>query len=139
MKKKKSSEYDWRNWRQKTIEILEKRDYGDPNDAPTGMIKRCLELRLVPLDEFTIDDIRLMIGQAFVLSYLVPLALEHLRSDVFVEGLYPGDLLATVLKIDQNFWLENKALWMEVFELIDAKRAELEKHRINTTAFDSVF
>jgi len=103
------------------------------------MIKRCLELRLVPLDEFTIDDLRLMIGQAFVLPYLVPLALEHLRSDVFVEGLYPGDLLETVLKIDQKFWLENKPLWMEFFELVDDKRAELVKHRINTTAFDSVF
>ena len=63
------------NWRHKTIENLEKKNFGDPNNAPTNMVKRCLELCRLPLDNFTVEDLRLMIGQQFGLPYLIPLAL----------------------------------------------------------------
>jgi hypothetical protein len=82
------------NWRGKTIENLEKQNFGNPNEAPTNMVKRCLELCKVPLNQFTVEDLRLMIGQDFSLRYLIPLATEHLKENIFIEGdLYPGDLL----------------------------------------------
>lgn len=58
------------NWQQKTIEELEKQNFGHPDEAPTNMVKRCLELCKVPLDQFTVEDLRLMIGQNFCLRYL---------------------------------------------------------------------
>jgi hypothetical protein len=128
------------NWQQKSIENLEKQNFGDPNEAPTNMVKRCLELCKVPLGQFTVEDLRLMIGQDFSLRYLIPLAIEHLKKDIFVEGDYfPGDLLKNVLLVDPKFWMDNKSLWNEVNELIKNRRDELVLQKIPTTLFDKVF
>jgi contact-dependent growth inhibition (CDI) system CdiI-like immunity protein len=126
------------NWKYKTIENLEKQNFGDPNDAPTNMVKRCLQLCKVPLDQFTVEDLRLMIGQDFSLRYLIPLAIEHLKTNIFVEGSYfPGDLLKNVLSVDTNFWANNKNLWKEVNELIKDRRNELVLQKITTISFDT--
>ena len=107
------------NWRQMTIENLENHDFGNPEEAPTNLVKRCQELCKVPLEQFTVEDLRLMIGQQFSLQYLIPLAIEHLREDIMAEGdLYPGDLLKSVQSIDQSFWEENKNLLDEINEII---------------------
>jgi len=46
-----------------------------------------------------------MIGQGIGLRWLVPRALEALEQDPLSEGdLYPGDLLASVLRIPADFW-----------------------------------
>ena len=126
------------NWRHKTLEYLEKKNFGDPNNAPTNMVKRCLELCKRPLDNFTVEDLRLMIGQQFGLPYLIPLALEHLSNDIFIEGnFFPGDLLKNVLAIDKVFWKDNKHLWTELNELIKDKRGELASNKISTTFFET--
>ncbi|HYF68440.1 MAG TPA: contact-dependent growth inhibition system immunity protein [Ohtaekwangia sp.] len=128
------------NWRHKTIESLENRNFGNPSEAPTNMVKRCLELCKVPLNNFTVEDLRLMIEQDFSPRCLVPLAIEHLRTDVFAEGdFFPGDLLKTILLIDINFWKENKSLWIEIDDLIKNRRNELSSNKIPTTLFDSAF
>lgn len=125
------------NWRQKSIENLEKQNFGDPSEAPTNMVKRCLELCKVPLDKFTVEDLRLMIGQGFSLRHLIPLAIEHLKTDIFVEGdLFPGDLLKNVLVVDTNFWTDNKQLWREINELIKGRRDELASNKFSTALFD---
>lgn len=124
------------NWRNKSIENLEKQNYGDPNAAPSNMIKRCLELSKMPVGEFVVEDLRLMIGQGFSYRYLIPLALEQLRFDIFVEGdFYPGDLLKNVLSIDTEFWREHKHLWIEVDELIKNRLDELAKEKISADTF----
>lgn len=128
------------NWQHKTIEELEKRHFGDPNKAPTNMVKRCLELCKVPLDKFTVEDLRLMIGQNFSLCYLIPLAIEHLKEDILVEGDYfPGDLLKNTLSVDKTFWLDNKHLWAEINELIKNRLPELALQKISTASFDTIF
>ena len=128
------------NWRNKTIQSLDQKDYGDPNHAPTPMVKRCLELCRTPLNEFAVEDVRLMIGQEFSLKYFVPLAIEFITRDILVEGeYYPGDLLTNILQIDPSFWRENEPMWRQIFELMKDKRAELAIHKIDTTTFDSAF
>lgn len=124
------------NWRQKSIENLEKQNFGNPSEAPTNMVKRCLELCKVPLDKFTVEDLRLMIGQGFSLQHLIPLAIEHLKTDIFVEGdLFPGDLLKNVLAVDTNFWIDHKQLWREINELIKNRRDELASNKFSTALF----
>ena len=126
------------NWRHQTIENLEKQNFGNPDEAPTNMVKRCLELCKIPLDQFTVEDLRLMIGQEFSLRYLIPLSIEILKTDIFIEGdLYPGDLLNNVLSIDPKFWAGNKQLWKEVNNLIKTRRDELALQKIPTTPFDT--
>lgn len=127
-----------KNWRYMTIENLEKQDFGNPNEAPTNMVKRCLELCKVPVDKFTVEDLRLMIGQEFSLQYLIPLAIEHLQKDIFAEGdYYPGDLLNNVLSVDTKFWTANRDLWTKINELIKSKRNNIEESKISTTLFDT--
>jgi hypothetical protein len=126
-----------KNWRHKTIENLEKQDFGNPNEASTKMVKRCLELCKVPLDKFTVEDLRLMIGQEFSLQYLIPLAIEHLQTNIFAEGdYYPGDLLNNVLSVDIKFWTANRDLWAKINELIKSNRSGIEETKISTTLFD---
>jgi hypothetical protein len=82
------------NWRQKSIENLEKKNWGDVPQDESSIIQRLMRLRKVPLEEFTIDDIRFMIIQEVGLPYLLTLAIEFLQKDLFTEGnYYEGDLL----------------------------------------------
>jgi hypothetical protein len=124
------------NWQNKTIENLERQNFGNPDEASTNMAKRCLELCKVPLCKFTIEDLRLMIGQEFSLRYLIPMAISHLKKNIFAEGdFYPGDLLKNVLTINTEFWSNNKHMWHEVFSLIDSREDELAAAKIATTLF----
>ena len=71
------------SWRHSTIEELETQNFGNLDEAPTGMIKRCLELCKVPLDQFSIEDLRLMVGQEFSPRYPIPLVIGYLRTDFY--------------------------------------------------------
>ena len=43
-----------------------------------------------------------MIGQKFGLDYLIPIAVEKIQKDIFIEAdFYEGDLLENILKIDK--------------------------------------
>lgn len=91
------------NWRQKTLENLEKDFWGKP-DYDSHLVKRCHELRKLPLDNFITEELRIMIGQQISLDYLIPLALEVLTIDLFAEGdFFEGDLLKNVLAIKTGF------------------------------------
>jgi len=93
-----------------------------PPDA-TFLIKRCHELRTKPLRDFTVEDLRIMIGQQVALHRLVGLALDRLRSDPLLEGdCYPGDLLASVLRVDAAFWNPFPDLEVEARKLAESLR-----------------
>jgi hypothetical protein len=78
-------------------------DPAPPDASP--VIKRCHELRTKPLKDFTDEDLRIMIEQQVSLNRLVGVALTRLRADPLREsGRYPGDLLASVLRVNAAFW-----------------------------------
>lgn len=79
----------------------------DPADFafPSPMVKRIEALWSVPLGQLGIEDLRLIIGQRRALRCLLPLALARLADDPLAEGnLYPGDLLAAVLRLPDEVW-----------------------------------
>src|ERR1041385_6131094 len=99
--------------RSKTLQELEGEDWGEP-EFQSHVVTNAHRLRRVPLREFTVEDLRFMIGQQFGLRYLIPIALEHLRADPFVSGdCYEGDLLAAVLRADSRFWLASPEMRAE--------------------------
>jgi hypothetical protein len=64
-----------------------------------------------------------MIGQRISLPILVPRAIAVLRATPFVDcGLYDGVLLATVLRLDGNFWKSQPGLRRDALEI--AKRVK---------------
>jgi hypothetical protein len=90
--------------RLKTLAELE----GVATDAPpydSYVMGTCHRLRKKPIGEFSVEDLRIMIGQNIGLFFLVPLALDILEPDPLVEGdFYPGDLLCALLRADPGYW-----------------------------------
>lgn len=124
------------NWRQQSLETLENQYWGDPKQAATTLVKRCLELSKVPIEHFTLADLRIMIGQKFGLTYLMPIAIEKLQDDILVEAeLYEGDLLNAVLNVDASFWDNNENYWKHLSELIKDRQQEIAELKINTSNF----
>jgi len=123
------------NWRSKTLEALEKKKW-QPADFDSFLVKRTHELRKKALNDFTIEDLRIMIGQQIGLDYLVPLALEVLKGNPFAEGdFYEGDLLQNVLKIESWFWNDNKQYWLTINSLIKSYEREISERKIDTSTF----
>jgi hypothetical protein len=126
------------NWRYKSLQNLEKRLGDDSTAWPSYLVKRSSELIKTPLNEFTTEDLRLMIGQEIGLPYLVPLAIEKLTENLFAEGdYYPGDLLAMLLKIKPAFWRENQQLYSAVSALTASRLDEIRKAGISLGFFAS--
>ena len=60
-----------------------------------------------------------MIGQGLGLASLLPLALELLAQNPWVEGdLYPGDLLSNVLAVPDDFWQAHPELREELDHVV---------------------
>jgi hypothetical protein len=120
-----------------SLQQLENRNWGDPDAASTALTKRCIQLTKIPIADFAIEDLRIMIGQGFGLTYLIPLAIEKLKENILVEGdLYPGDLLSSILKIDKRFWGENKQLLSDLKTIIKDNEGEIAGANISLESFN---
>ena len=105
----------------KTIEQLEKNKWGEP-EFQSHLVVTSHKLRKKKLKDFTVEDLRLMIGQNIGNQFLIPLAINHLRQDINSEGdFYPGDLLKSVLKSETSFWENNQNLKKEVVKILDTQ------------------
>lgn len=88
----------------RTLTDIEKDDWGRPSYG-SHLVQTCHALRHKPVGSFSVEDLRIMIGQGISLAVLIPLALERLKLDPLAEGDYfPGDLLKSVLQVDASFW-----------------------------------
>jgi hypothetical protein len=98
-----------------TLEQLEGSDWGGPR-FESYLVQTIHALRRKPISEFTVEDLRVMIGQQIGLQHLVPIALDQLQRDPFVSSdFYKGDLLGVVAEIGTAYWLAHP---------IDARRME---------------
>lgn len=71
-------------------------------------VSRNRKIRTIPVKDFTLQEIRLMLEQNSSLKYLVPLAIARLRVDSLVKGdTYEGDLLNAVLTVEKKFWMDD--------------------------------
>lgn len=127
------------NWQFKTLEnLLARRGERFPNrkrrpdpDFHSHVVRRTNELHKVPLNEFSVEDMRIMIGQNFGLPYLVPLAIAKLRENALAEGdFYPGDLLVAITSIDPQFWVDNPNYERDVKEIVADNRALIVENRV---------
>lgn len=124
-------------WQYKTLEDLEKNTIDKPHHE-SYLATRCYELYKTTLNKFTTEDLRIMIGQQIGLNYLIPLAIDTLRHDLFAEGDYfEGDLLKNVLLVDTAFWYHHKEHWQTLNDLIKHRRNEIERVRFETINFDN--
>ena len=81
-----------------------------------------------------------MIGQEISLRFLVPRALVLLETNHLIEAdSFPGDLLLTVLGIDNAYWQEHVHEWQdvnliadEVMQACEYIRAPLQASKFDT-------
>lgn len=111
-----------------TLENLEKNIWTISNvNEESYLIKTCNHLRKKQLIDFSIEDLRVMIGQNIGLKYLLPMAIEILNENILAEGdYYEGDLLSAVLSSDVKFWEENKTDYKTFFELFQKNESILK-------------
>lgn len=106
----------------KSLEELEQNKWKD-SDSPTSLVEKCHQYRKIFLKNLTIEQMRLLIRQNIGLKYLIPKAIEILKTNILAEGeLYSGDLLSAVLTSDETFWANNQSLRLEIERLVDNKR-----------------
>jgi len=83
-----------------TIEQLENDDWGEPN-FPSHLVTECHRLRRKPIDDFTVEELRIMIGQNIGVRYLLPRAIDILRDTPLAAGdFFEGDLLLSITRCE---------------------------------------
>ncbi len=113
----------------KTLEKLENSFWGEP-EFDSSLVVRCHSLRKKPIDQFTVGDLRIMLGQDIGTQHLMPRALGILESNPLAEGdLYEGDLLGSMLKLPQAFWDSNPDYFQRALAI--SKNALLKIEAIN--------
>ncbi|MFF0492769.1 contact-dependent growth inhibition system immunity protein [Nocardia sp. NPDC004068] len=71
----------------------------------TRLMKTVHKLRRKPIDLFSAEDLRILLGQNEVTAVLLPLVLTVLERNPLAEGdYYPGDLLTTTVRIPAEVW-----------------------------------
>lgn len=112
-----------------SVEQVERDSWGPPPPDATRLVATVHELRRKPLRALTPEDLRLLVGQQVGLSLLVPRALALLERDPLTEGdLYPGDLLASVVRVPAPYWRahpEHLRRLERVLDAVDARGAGL--------------
>ena len=86
-----------------TLEQLESKVWPEP-DFNSRLVVTCHKLRKKRLEDFNVEDLRIMLGQSIGAKYLLPKAIEILRKKPFAEGdFFEGDLLVAIARHPENF------------------------------------
>lgn len=106
-----------------TLTDLDKTIHLQSFNNKSFLVRRINELSKKKLKDYSIEDIRISIGQAIILPYLVPLALEKLRENILAEGdFYEGDLLFALLNVENTFWTKHKFETEEFKKICEANK-----------------
>ena len=88
----------------RSLEEIENDYWGDAPADATTLVTTVHALRRRPVDELTVENLRMLIGQRVSLPVLLPLAVAELERDPLAEGhFYEGDLLVQVLRAAKPF------------------------------------
>ena len=118
--------------RYKTLQELDGEDWG-PSTYNSHLVTTCNSLRNKPVGNFSVEDLRIMIGQKLSLEYLIPLALEILEDNIFAdEEMYSSVLLDTVLNVGRDFWISNPNYKKDLESIIVKNIEDLENNLIHS-------
>lgn len=113
-----------------TLEELENQIWGEP-EFDSHLVVTCHELRRKPLEQFTVGDLRIMIGQNIGLKHLMPKALDVLKRNPFAEGdYYSGDLLANVISAESDYFQNNPEFTCELVSICKIAIQQIDRNEI---------
>lgn len=120
-----------------SLEEIEDDVWGEIPDDATPVMQRVYRVRTQPIASYTAEDLRVLISQQVGLNVAIPNALVRLQHEPLLEGdFYPGDVLAAVLKVSQEYWLANpshRAIVEKIASRVDTPdlEADIEAFRNN--------
>ncbi len=80
-----------------------------------------------PLNQLSIEEVRLFITQKLGVKYLLPIAVSALEDDLFQKvQYYDGDLLNAVLNLPMSFWNDNKDEYEKMCVLIKSNYSKIQ-------------
>ncbi len=75
----------------------------EPDGSATRLVRMVHRLRKVPVQNLTVEDLRVLVGQRVSLEIVMPRVLDELMRNPLASGdFYPGDLLVATLRIAQT-------------------------------------
>jgi hypothetical protein len=96
------------------------------------LIVTCYQLRKKPIEDFTTEDLRIMIGQNIGLQFLMPKAVTVLEDNPLAEGdLYPGDLLTSVTAVEASFFDRSPDIRVRVLLVTKLAIDSLQSSRVD--------
>jgi len=114
---------------EKSLNQIENIFWEKPPQNASSLVQRCIELRNKKLSEFSLSDLRLMIGQSISLEYLIPIAIDILKENILVEcDYYEGDLLLSVMGVNNVFikyWQVNPNILQELILIIESNKVKI--------------
>ena len=116
--------------RRLSLESLEN-DYWkeDPHSQTIGLIEKCVRYRKIPIQNLTVEQVRMLIGQQISLDYLLPIAFEFLEDDILSHGdFYEGDLVESIFRTNQNYWASRPPFHKKILELLEKGKEKLNTH-----------
>lgn len=124
------------NRQKSTIEDIEQDFGGQQPENTSNLVSTIHQLRQKNLNEFTVEDMRIAIGQNVGLPILLPIAFDFLGEDICSEGdNHPADLLLSVLNVSHAFW-ESHIELQKLLKQLCSERLEIitESTEIPTSA-----
>ena len=110
-----------------TLQQLDGEDWGSAGGA-SHLVTTIHRLRRKPIGEFTVEDLRIMLGQRVSVQYLLPRALDLLAAAPLAEGdFYPGDLFQAVARVPEDAWRDAPQLAARVGKVARAVVEALEQ------------
>jgi hypothetical protein len=100
----------------------------------TGLVEKVHTYRKIPIQDLSVEQLRLLIGQNEGLDYLIPKAIQLLNTDILIEGdMYEGDLLCAVLSRDPSYWETHQENRSRICSLLADRKQEFEKRNKNNS------
>lgn len=125
---------------EKSINELEPKEQFHPTEFESSLIATCYTLRDKKLQNYSTEDLRIMVGQHIGLTWLIPLALDKLKVDILAEGdFYEGDLLVSVLKTGPSYWLNHSLELATLITLLEENLTSIAISDAPKTVLENVY
>lgn len=112
-----------------TLEELEQHVWPEP-ECGTYLISQCHRLRRKPMEDFTIEDFRILIGQKIGARHLISRALDILEVKPLAAGdFYPGDLLCSVLS-SKEIWANSADVLGRLVAIVEKAMQHIDRDEI---------
>ena len=110
----------------KSIEELENDYWGEPTFG-SYVVTTCHKARQMPIRLLSNEEIRCLIGQKIGLRYLLPIAVDILKSEPMIDVTYfEGDLLLALLRLELSDWENNPVELKEFITVLKDNCAQIE-------------